>query len=104
MASDERERKRARLAEDDTSGEEAEEDGIDGNAAITFRLLAPGLDAAHRMMEAAQFHPEMCHQVFGDSERITGWDEVPDFGIDIWLSQTNGAALVEVPPPPFSSV
>lgn len=102
MASDERASKRAKLAiqADEDGSDEAEEDGVDGNAAITFRLLVPGNHGAHSLTEAGHFHPEMCHQVFGDSERITGFDEVPDFSVDIWISQTNYAALVEVPSPP----
>ena len=105
MACDERASKRVKLGiqEDDDGSDEAEEDGVDGNAAITFRLLAPGDHASQHMTEAAHFHPEMCHQVFGDSERITGWDEIPGFRVDIWISQTNYAALVEVnslPPSP----
>ena len=70
--------------------EEAEEDGIDACAALSFLLLQPGDHA-----EAASFHPEMCHQVFGDDERIHGWSQVPGFQLKIWLSQTNYEPMLE---------
>ena len=80
--------------------EEAEEDGIDACEALSFHLLAPGGHA-----EAASFHPEMCHQVFGEDERIHGWSQVPEFQIKIWLSQTNYEPSLEArmrpPPPPY---
>jgi len=78
--------------------EEAEEEGLDACAALSFHLLQSGGDG-----EAASFHPEMCHQVFGDEERIHGWSGVPDFEVKIWLSQTNYEPMLEardIPPPP----
>ena len=78
--------------------EEAEEEGTDACAALSFHLLQPGGDG-----ETAPFHPEMCHQVFGDEERIHGWSGLPGFQVKIWLSQTNYEPMLEVsdPPPPL---
>ena len=92
-----------RPAKRQKADEEAEEDGIDACAALSFHLLQPGGD-----VEAASFHPEMCHQVFGDDERIHGWSEVPGCQLKIWLSQTNYESMLEVhrltpTPTPFPS-